>query len=161
MFIVDMFMFVICIIGIIIHLVKFKCWSWVPLHEHVTAGGLVWKFKYFATKIQILLSISTFHRSIFLLDLHNPGRPGLSDGLQRDGGFVQPPLPLGLLVPGGVLAAPPPLQRERVRTVLTGRREREVRAVSPSSLSQRKYRVCTVVRSWWDLGEITVRRAQN
>ena len=41
MFIVDMFMFVIYIIGIIIHLVKFKCWSWVPLHEHVTAGGLV------------------------------------------------------------------------------------------------------------------------
>ena len=97
---------------------------------------------------KVNLNVHTFDSSIFLLNLDDLGRPGVPDGLEGYGWFVQPPLPLGLLVPGGVLAAPPPLQRERVRTVLTGRREREVRAVSPSSLSQRKYRVCTVVRSW-------------
>ena len=51
----------------------------------------------------------TFHRSIFLLNLDNPGRSRLPDGLERDGGFVQPSLPLRLLVPGSVLAASPPL----------------------------------------------------
>ena len=68
--------------------------------------------KKFQNKIKILFSIfnPTFHSSIFLLDLNNPGGPGLPDGLQRDGGLVQSPLPLGLLVPGRVLAAAPPLR---------------------------------------------------
>ena len=115
MFIVDMFMFLsltVRVSSIIIHLVKFKCWSWVAFHEHVTAGGLVWNVKHFQNKIQIIFKFPTFHGSIFLLDLNNPGWSGLSDGLQRDGGLVQSPLPLGLLVPGRVLAAAPPLGGE-------------------------------------------------
>ena len=125
-----MFMFIVynseVLYSIIIHLVKFKCWRRVALHEHVTAGGLVWNVENLKIKLK-LVSIPTFHRSIFLLDLDNPGRSGLSDGLQRDGGFVQPPLPLGLLVPGRVLAAAPSLQgREELELSWRGgERERE------------------------------------
>ena len=59
---------------------------------------------------KVNLNVHTFDSSIFLLNLDNLGRPGVPDGLEGYGGFVQPPLPLRLLVPGGVLAAAPPLQ---------------------------------------------------
>lgn len=51
----------------------------------------------------------TLHCSVLLLDLDNLGGPGVPDGLEGHGGLVQPPLPLRLLIPGGVLAASPPL----------------------------------------------------
>ena len=59
---------------------------------------------------KVNLNVHTFDSSIFLLNLDNLGRPGVPDGLEGYGWFVQPPLPLRLLVPGGVLAAAPPLQ---------------------------------------------------
>ena len=68
------------------------------------------KIKDFIINHKVNLNVHTFDSSIFLLNLDNLGRPGVPDGLEGDGGFVQPPLPLRLLVPGGVLAAAPPLQ---------------------------------------------------
>merc|ERR1719500_1140853 len=71
-------------------LIELEGWGGVALNEHVAAGSLV------------------FHCTVLLLDLHNPWRSGLPDSLEGHGRFVQPALPLGLLVPGCILASTSP-----------------------------------------------------
>ena len=106
-----------------VYLIELEGRGGVALHKHVAASSLV------------------FHCAVLLLDLHNPSRfksivmtanydtpqshyissyflpwrSRVPDSLEGDRRFVQPSLPLGLLVPGGILAPAPPLSNKSVR----------------------------------------------
>ena len=89
----------------------YRIWRWGRGYPPRTCSSRRFDLKYFLLDQHNQYHFKpTFNCSVLLLDLHDPGRSWLSNGLERDGGFVQPPLPLGLLVSGGVLAASPPLE---------------------------------------------------